>query len=107
LFQLVSDRYEHGSMILTSNKSYGDCGSIFQDNVIAAARFTSREPSSCRRQNRFPASRKGSATRRRKYPVAVVIAGGLRIYTVSRPLQRMPSSSNYLLFQPDAHSRNS
>ena len=24
LFQLVSDRYEHGSMILTSNKSYGD-----------------------------------------------------------------------------------
>ena len=37
LFQLVSDRYEHGSMILTSNKSYGDWGSIFQDNVIASA----------------------------------------------------------------------
>jgi DNA replication protein DnaC len=37
LFQLVSDRYEHGSMILTSNKSYGDWGSIFQDNVIAGA----------------------------------------------------------------------
>jgi DNA replication protein DnaC len=37
LFQLVSNRYEHGSMILTSNKSYGDWGSIFQDNVIASA----------------------------------------------------------------------
>jgi DNA replication protein DnaC len=37
LFQLVSDRYEHGSMILTSNKSYGDWGSIFSDNVIASA----------------------------------------------------------------------
>ena len=37
LFQLVSDRYEHGSMILTSNKSYGDWGTIFQDNVIASA----------------------------------------------------------------------
>jgi DNA replication protein DnaC len=37
LFQLVSDRYEHGSMILTSNKSYGDWGSIFSDNVIAGA----------------------------------------------------------------------
>jgi DNA replication protein DnaC len=37
LFQRVSDRYEHGSMILTSNKSAGDWGSIFQDNVIAGA----------------------------------------------------------------------
>ncbi len=36
LFQLVIHRYEHGSMILTSNKSYGDWGSIFQDNVIAS-----------------------------------------------------------------------
>ena len=37
LLQLVGDRYEHGSMILTSNKSYGDWGSIFQDNVMAGA----------------------------------------------------------------------
>jgi DNA replication protein DnaC len=37
LFQQVGERYEHGSMILTSNKSYGDWGSIFQDNVIASA----------------------------------------------------------------------
>jgi DNA replication protein DnaC len=37
LFQLVSERYERGSLILTSNKSYGDWGSIFSDNVIASA----------------------------------------------------------------------
>lgn len=37
LFELVSDRYERGSMILTSNKSYGDWGTIFADNVIASA----------------------------------------------------------------------
>ncbi len=37
LFQLVSERYERGSMILTSNRSYGDWGSIFQDNVVASA----------------------------------------------------------------------
>jgi len=37
LFQLVSERYEHGAMILTSNKSYGDWGTIFSDNVIASA----------------------------------------------------------------------
>jgi IstB-like ATP binding protein len=37
LFQLISQRYERGSMILTSNKSYGEWGSIFQDNVIASA----------------------------------------------------------------------
>lgn len=37
-FQLVSRRYERGSIILTSNKSYGDWGSIFAaDNVIASA----------------------------------------------------------------------
>jgi DNA replication protein DnaC len=37
LFQLVSERYEKGSIILTSNKSYGDWGTIFADNVIASA----------------------------------------------------------------------
>jgi DNA replication protein DnaC len=37
LFQLVSKRYEKGSMIFTSNKSYGEWGQIFQDQVIAAA----------------------------------------------------------------------
>jgi len=37
LFQLISERYERGSMILTSNKGYGEWGSIFQDNVIASA----------------------------------------------------------------------
>ena len=37
LFQLVSKQYEKGSMIFTSNKSYGEWGQIFQDQVIAAA----------------------------------------------------------------------
>jgi DNA replication protein DnaC len=37
LFQLVSRRYQKGSTILTSNKSYGDWGDIFADQVLAAA----------------------------------------------------------------------
>jgi len=36
-FQLASARYERGSIILTSNKSYGDWGSIFGDPIIATA----------------------------------------------------------------------
>ena len=37
LFQLVSRRYLKGSIILTSNKSYGDWDSIFSDTVLATA----------------------------------------------------------------------
>lgn len=37
LFQVISGRYEEGSIILTSNKSYGEWGTIFGDKVIAAA----------------------------------------------------------------------
>lgn len=36
-FQLVSKRYEKTSTIFTSNKSYGEWGEIFHDQVIAAA----------------------------------------------------------------------
>jgi len=36
-FQLVSARYERGSIILKSNKSYGDWGTIFGDPIIATA----------------------------------------------------------------------
>ena len=36
-FQLVSARYERGSIILTFNKSYGEWGSIFGDPIIATA----------------------------------------------------------------------
>ena len=36
-FQLVSARYERGSIILTSNKSYSEWGSIFNDPIIATA----------------------------------------------------------------------
>lgn len=37
LFQLVSRRYQRGSIVITSNKSYGDWGDIFADQVLAAA----------------------------------------------------------------------
>jgi DNA replication protein DnaC len=36
-FQLVSNRYESGSIILTSNKTYLDWGNLFPDEAIAAA----------------------------------------------------------------------
>jgi len=36
-FQLISRRYKRGSIIFTSNKSYGEWGDIFRDHVIAAA----------------------------------------------------------------------
>jgi len=34
-FQLVSARYQRGNIILTSNKSYGDWGSVFGDPILA------------------------------------------------------------------------
>ena len=36
-FQLISRRYEKGSMILTSNQSYANWGEIFGDPIIASA----------------------------------------------------------------------
>ena len=36
-FQLISKRYEHGSIIITSNKPFEEWGEIFQDDVVAAA----------------------------------------------------------------------
>ncbi|MFC4766974.1 IS21-like element helper ATPase IstB [Effusibacillus consociatus] len=36
-FQIISERYEKGSIILTSNKSYGSWGEIFGDPVLATA----------------------------------------------------------------------
>jgi DNA replication protein DnaC len=36
-FQLVTARYERGSIVLTSNKSYSDWGAVFGDTIIAAA----------------------------------------------------------------------
>ena len=37
LFQLVSRRYQRGSIILTSNKSFNEWGDIFPDHVLASA----------------------------------------------------------------------
>ena len=36
-FQLVSKRYERGSIIVTSNKPFEDWGDIFNDEVVASA----------------------------------------------------------------------
>jgi DNA replication protein DnaC len=36
-FQLISRRYEHGSVILTGNKPFEEWGSVFGDDVIASA----------------------------------------------------------------------
>ncbi|NJM39598.1 MAG: ATP-binding protein [Anaerolineae bacterium] len=36
-FRLLVRRYERGSLIVTSNKSFGDWGEIFNDHVLAAA----------------------------------------------------------------------
>lgn len=37
VFQLVSRRYERGSIIATSNKSFGEWGQVFGDDVLASA----------------------------------------------------------------------
>lgn len=37
VFQLVSRRYTKGSMIITSNKSYGEWGEVVADQVLASA----------------------------------------------------------------------
>ena len=37
LFQLISRRYERGSIILTSNRGFGQWGEIFGDTLIATA----------------------------------------------------------------------
>jgi DNA replication protein DnaC len=36
-FQLVSSRYEHASLIVTSNKPFGRWGEVFGDDIVAAA----------------------------------------------------------------------
>ena len=37
LFQIISIRYEKGSIILTSNYNFDEWGKIFEDNVVASA----------------------------------------------------------------------
>ncbi len=37
LYQLISIRYEKGSIILTSNYSVEEWGKVFQDDVVATA----------------------------------------------------------------------
>ncbi len=37
LFQLVSSRYERGSIIITSNKGFGEWGEVMGDPILATA----------------------------------------------------------------------
>jgi DNA replication protein DnaC len=37
LFQVISRRYEHGSIVLTTNRGIADWGHIFDDTTVAAA----------------------------------------------------------------------
>jgi DNA replication protein DnaC len=37
LFQVITRRYEHGSIILTTNRGIADCGEIFEDTTVAVA----------------------------------------------------------------------
>ena len=37
LFQVISRRYEHGSIILTTNRGIADWGHIFEDTTVATA----------------------------------------------------------------------
>ena len=43
-FQLVSRRYERGSMLITSNRSVGEWGEVFGDAVVATAILDRRDP---------------------------------------------------------------
>ena len=36
-FEIVSRRYEHGSIIITTNKSFEQWGDIFADSILASA----------------------------------------------------------------------
>ena len=36
-FQLISRRYEQGSIVLTTNRSFKEWGQIFNDNIVASA----------------------------------------------------------------------
>jgi len=36
-FEIISKRYEHGSVIITTNKSFEQWGDIFADNILASA----------------------------------------------------------------------
>jgi DNA replication protein DnaC len=37
IFQVISRRYDKGSIVLTGNRGFGDWGQIFADQVVAGA----------------------------------------------------------------------
>ena len=64
VFQVISKRYEKGSIILTSNKTFSEWGQVFGDEVLATAildrllhhcEIVSINGTSYRLKNRLPA----------------------------------------------------
>lgn len=45
VFQVISKRYEKGSIILTSNKTFSEWGQVFGDEVLATASCTTAKSS--------------------------------------------------------------
>jgi len=37
LYQIISERYEHGSMVVTSNRAFEEWAEVFGDNLLASA----------------------------------------------------------------------
>jgi DNA replication protein DnaC len=37
LFELIAHRYEHGSLLITTNQALGEWDSIFADNMMTVA----------------------------------------------------------------------
>ena len=64
-FQLVSRRYERGSLLITSNRSVGEWGEVFGDAVVATAILDRlpRQPRPDDHRRKLPAARE--APRRR------------------------------------------
>jgi DNA replication protein DnaC len=48
LFQVISRRYEHGSIVLTTNRGIADWGHIFEDTTVATEVYLSLFPRSGR-----------------------------------------------------------
>ena len=62
-FTLVSARYEQGSIILTSNKGFGEWGELLGDSVIASAvldRLAAPQPHPQRARRELPPQREAS-----------------------------------------------
>ena len=54
IFQVVCRRYERGSIVLTSNRGFGDWGQVFADQVVASGHPRPAAAPRHRRQHQGP-----------------------------------------------------